>query len=59
MLNTVPAIIDVDVEYPERNREVVIESVSNMRHNKDVFNGFVMLMLVDVRDANVTDRITA
>lgn len=52
-------IIDINLNFPERNREVVLQSVSNFRHAQDVFDGFVVLMAVDLRDAMVTNGITA
>jgi hypothetical protein len=49
----------MDLYFPERNREVVLETVINFEHDKDVFDGFVIFMSVDVRDAMVDNNITA
>lgn len=52
-------VIEVDLAYPERNREVVIYSVSNVQHVDNVYDCFFIMLAVDFRDASKEGSFTA
>jgi hypothetical protein len=43
--------IDIDLENPERNREILVFSVADVAHDGNVYNCFAIMLFVDVRDA--------
>lgn len=45
-------IIEVDLDYPERNREVCVFSVNDITHERHAYNCFAITISVDLRDAS-------
>ena len=54
-----PDVIVVNLQYPERNREVMVLTVNDVQHQGNMYNCFTIMLRVDPRDAAVTDRCTA
>lgn len=52
-------VITVNLEHPERNREVMVFTVNDVQTQGNMYNCFTIMLRVDTRDAAVEDRCTA
>jgi hypothetical protein len=52
-------VIAVNLDHPERNREVMVFTVNDVQNQGNMYNCFTIMLRIDPRDAAVTDRCTA
>jgi hypothetical protein len=52
-------VISVNLDHPERNREVMVFTVNDVQNQGNMYICFTIMLRIDPRDAAVTDRCTA
>jgi hypothetical protein len=52
-------LIEVDLECPENNREVIVLTINDVLHNGNLYNCYDIALKIDMRDAIIDGRCTA